>query len=409
MKQFRFYDKPVFARGRNIVGIDIGKNKHSAAAISPQGELLARLNHFTNDKVGIDKLEENVLKVVGGPQNVLFALEATGHYWIALHSELELRGYWGAVLNPIQTHGEFRTRIRKTKNDLKDAESIARFILTGKAKAARICSPRVTELRVLVRQRLRLMHMKGDLERAAQSLSGRMFPEYERCFSKPFLASVRALIRGIGLIPTEIVRREEEVHEILQRVSRGRLREEKIALFIALARTSIGVRSGTQVMNDQLIAMLDLIEGYELQIAELDYEFEQRIAEIDSPLLSLGIKAPLCAAIHAESDPISDFKSPRQYAAYAGLDPSTSNSGEMTSRGLRISKRGSPTLRHALYLSAFSIYRKHDCFHKAYWRFRKKGQGHNKALVSVAHKLARVVWRLLTDNRKFRKRPPKKK
>lgn len=409
MKQFRFYDKPVFARGRNVVGIDIGKNKHSAAAVSAQGELLARLNHFSNDKAGIDKLEEHVLKAAGGAQNVLFALEATGHYWMALHSELERRGYRGVVLNPLQTHGEFRTRIRKTKNDLKDAQSIARFILTGKAKAARICNPHITEMRVMVRQRLRLMHMKGDLERAAQSLTGRMFPEYERCFSKPLLTSVRAVIRGVGLIPTEIVRREEEVREILHRASRGRLREEKIDLFIELARTSIGDRAGNKVLNDQVIAMLDMIENYELKIVELDEEFERRIKKIDSPLLSLGIRASLCAAIHAESDPISDFKKPRQYAAYAGLDPSTSDSGEMTSRGLRISKRGSPTLRNALYLSAFSIYRKHDYFHKAYWRRRKKGQNHSKALVSVAHKLALVVWRLLTDNRKFKKRPPKKR
>lgn len=33
--------------------------------------------------------------------------------------------------------------------------------------------------------------MKGDIERAAQSLTDRVFPEYDGCFSKPFLEKRR--------------------------------------------------------------------------------------------------------------------------------------------------------------------------------------------------------------------------
>ena len=38
---------------------------------------------------------------------------------------------------------------------------------------------------------------------------------------------------------------------------------------------------------------------------------------------------------------------------------------------------------------------------------RKAGHHHTDALVIVAHKLARIVWRLLTDNRPFRANAPK--
>jgi len=36
----------------------------------------------------------------------------------------------------------------------------------------------------------------------------------------------------------------------------------------------------------------------------------------------------MVATIHAESDPISDFTTPEQYVAYAGLDPSRHESGD---------------------------------------------------------------------------------
>ena len=137
-----------------------------------------------------------------------------------LYHELARRGYQGAVLNPIQTNGEARTRIRKTKTDKRDAEGIARFILTGKARAARIPDEATLELRIITRRLLQLLQMKGDTERAAQSLSDRIFPEYANCMSKPFLHSGRVLIRKIGLIPARIAEQPDAVRDTLRRASR---------------------------------------------------------------------------------------------------------------------------------------------------------------------------------------------
>jgi len=408
MNDLCFRDRPVLAKGRNIVGIDIGKRKHSAVAVSSCGEKIASLAAFTNDREGVERLEAHVLQPAGGPSRLLFAMEATGHYWMALYHELVRRGYQGVVLNPIQTHGESRTRIRKTKTDKRDAGTIARFILTGKARAARIPDDDTAALRILVRRRHRLVQRKGDIERAAHSLIDRVFPEYDRCFSKPFLASPRAMVRAIGISPRKLAAQEALTREVLARASRGALAPERIDTIVQCARDSIGTRQAEDTIDDQLRATIELIEDFELQIAELDVQLERRMTERASPLLSLGIGAPLAATIHAESDPASDFPSARQYAAYAGLDPSTYESGQMSGSRAHISKRGSPHLRNALYRSAFVIYHKHDYFHRIYRRFRKKGRKHNDALVIVARRLALVVWRILKDNRPFAKRPPKR-
>jgi hypothetical protein len=65
-------------------------------------------------------------------------------------------------------------------------------------------------------------------------------------------------------------------------------------------------------------------------------------------------------------------------------------------------------LRQGPFLAAFAVYRKHEYFHRIYRKHRRQGKEHNNALVIVARRLARVIWRMLTDGRPFTKRPPKK-
>ena len=401
--------KPVLARGRSVVGIDIGKRKHAATAISPQGEIVARLATFSNTREGVDLLEREVLEKAGGPRKTLIAMEATGHYWMPLYHELQRRQYKSVVLNPVQTNSRSGVRIRKTKTDKIDSLAIARFILTGDALATRVPDEKTAELRLLVRHRCRLIQGRADMERYAHTLIDRVFPEYEGVFCKLLLPSARAMIRQIGIAPDIIVKHEENVRDVLHRASRGKLTVEKVDMLLEKAGESIGSGQAESVATAQLRSIIDYIETIEKQTADIESDLEVRIEAMDSPLLSLGINAPLAATIHAESDPISDFRGPDQYVAYAGLDPSVSESGDTIRGRSRISKRGSPVLRSALYITAFSLYRKHDYFHRYYKKHLRKGRSHTSALVVVSHKLARVVWRMLTDNRKFTKRPPRRR
>jgi len=92
-----------------------------------------------------------------------------------------------------------------------------------------------------------------------------------------------------------------------------------------------------------------------------------------SPLLSVGIGNALAATIHAESDPIGDFDTADQYVAYSGLDPSLHDSGDTIRKRRKISKRGSPVSRHALYVAAFVALGEHEYFRRIYGKHRRKG------------------------------------
>jgi transposase len=238
-------------------------------------------------------------------------------------------------------------------------------------------------------------------------LVDRIFPEYADVFSEPFLPSGEQLIRQVGLAPNSLLQRKDQVRDVLRRTSRGRLGPDTIDQLLRAAQTSIGVQQAQGVVHQQLTSILDFRHTVREQIALIEGELERRVQQLKSPLLSLGISSILAAAIHAESDPIADFACADQYVAYAGLDPSIHDSGDTLHRRGKISKRGSPVLRHSLYLTAFVVYRKHNCFQRIYSKHRGKGKGHRNALVIVARHVACVIWRLLTDDRPFTKRPPK--
>jgi transposase len=244
------------------------------------------------------------------------------------------------------------------------------------------------------------------MERFAHTLVDRVFPEYAEVFSKPFLPSAQKLIRQHGLAPANLVAQEAQVRQVLHAASRHKIAPETIDRLLAAAKESIGTRQAENVAHRQLVLVFDYLATLRQQIAAIENELDARAQEIHSPLFSLGITAKLVAVIHAESDPIQDFRSADQYVAYTGLDPSSYRSGDTIDRRGKISKRGSPTLRRALYLAAFVVTRKHACFRRIYQSHRRQGKGHTNAQVIVARHLARVVWRLLTDGREFTKRPP---
>jgi transposase len=397
---------PVLAKGRAVVGIDVGKRKHAATALAPQGEIVAQLASFPNNRQGIDLLAKQVLRKAGGPGKVLVAMEATGHYWMCLYYELQRRGYDCVVLNPLQTNAHSRSQIRKNYNDRIDSEGIARLVLAGEARATRVPDEKTAELRLWVRHRQRLLRAAGNMERFAHTLVDRLFPEYAEVLSKPFLPSGQELIRQIGLAPSQLLAQKGKVREVLRATSRQKIAPQTIDLLLQAARQSIGTRQAEDVATRQLVLAFDYLATLRQQIATIEEELDRRAQELRSPLFSLGITAKLVAVIHAESDPIRDFRSADQYVAYTGLDPSSRHSGDTIHRRGKISKRGSPTLRRALYLAAFVVTRKHACFRRIYQKHRRRGKGHSNALVIVARRLARVVWRLLTDGREFIKRPP---
>ena len=67
----------------------------------------------------------------------------------------------------------------------------------------------------------------------------------------------------------------------------------------------------------------------------------------------------------------------------------------------RMSKRGSKILRYALINAAWNVSLNNDTFKKYYDLKRSQGSNHYAALGHVAHKLVRVLYKILKNNVAF--------
>ena len=87
-----------------IVGIDIAKRKHEAAVIDGEGTVIIKPFSFTNNCSGYNRLLAMLTKAKLPLDEVSFAMEATGHYWLALFTRLQKEGFRVQVINPVQTN-----------------------------------------------------------------------------------------------------------------------------------------------------------------------------------------------------------------------------------------------------------------------------------------------------------------
>src|SRR6266478_2309672 len=114
-----------------IIGIDIGKRYHQATVIDESGNMLGGSVRFSNSTSGAELLLKRIAAVNPTGLPLLFGLEATGHYWLALHAYLTEKGYQVVVLNPYQSDAFRKVSMSSTKTDKEDAFLIAELLRFG--------------------------------------------------------------------------------------------------------------------------------------------------------------------------------------------------------------------------------------------------------------------------------------
>mgnify|MGYP001012554883 CR=1 FL=1 len=95
-----------------------------------------------------------------------------------------------------------------------------------------------------------------------------------------------------------------------------------------------------------------LIHELDAEIEDIGVAIQSMMDEIQSPITTIpGMGVRMGAMILAEIGDFSRFDSPDKILAYAGMSPSTYQSGQLSLSGAysHMEKRGSRYLRYALY------------------------------------------------------------
>jgi len=380
-------------------GIDVAKRKHSALVLNEQSEIVQQNFTFKNDREGFDKLLATLKPFVG---QVIVALEATGHYWLALYECLAAADYPVVVLNPLQVHAYQRSGVRKRKNDRIDSFWIADYARISNCQATTSNAPELIQLRDLTRFRYRLSENIGDCKRKLLAVLDRVFPEYENLFSSVFLTTSRQLLKQAVTAQEFADFDLGELSDLLSRASRGRFGQDKANTIVQQARRSVGVSLFADTARIQVHCLLEQLDLLELQCQQIDREIETMMNQIDQHITSIpGVGAVTGAAILAEIGDIARFESPEKLVAYAGIDATVYQSGDFEATQTHISKRGSPFLRIAIWQAA-CMAALYDPQLKAYYQ-RKKAEGkhHGTAIGAVARKLLSRIFIILKEGRPY--------
>ena len=389
-----------------FLGIDIGKNNHVASMVDDANKPVFKAFSFANTTDGGESLLSKLEKHGATSENLTVGLEATGHYWLAVYSFLQEKGFKLHVINPIQTDGWRKgVEIRKRKTDTIDSLLIAELVRYGDFIEAQLPEEAMLSLKNLTRFRTYLVDSISDLKRKVICVLDQVFPEYQFIFSDVFGVTSKEILLQFSS-PAELEDLSvDTLAELLAKFSRKRLGGEKADELSNAAKTSFGVTFCRDSFTFQLRMMIEQIKYIESQVKDTETEIKRIMTSLASPIMTIpGIGKTIGAVILGEIGDISKFDSPKKLVAFAGIDATVRQSGEFEGSQNKMSKRGSPYLRRALFQAALVACagKNPDPVLSAFYLKKiSEGKHHNTAVGAVARKLCNIIHSVLTNDRPY--------
>ena len=377
------------------IGIDVAKDKHDCFITNSDGEVLFKPFTIPNNLDGFNDLFQKICSVSHNFSEIKVGLEATGHYNFNLLGFLVDKGLPTFVINPLHTNLYRKSlSLRQTKTDKVDAHTIALMMMSGvNLQSYSDTSYHNEDLKSLTRYRFDKVKERAKLKTSISRLVTILFPELETLVPSLHLVSVYTLLAefpGASAIAQAHLTR---LSHLLEEASRGRYGKETAILFRNAARQSIG--SNLQAKSLELKHTIKLIRELDDEIAEIEASIKSIVDAMHSPILSIpGISYRMGAMILAEIGDFSRFNSPDKILAYAGLSPSTYQSGQLDSSYSHMEKRGSRYLRYALFNATKFVCIWDDTFAAYLAKKRAEGKHYNVAISHAAKKLVRIIYQL---------------
>ena len=384
------------------VGIDVAKDKHDCFILNSEGVVLADVFTIPNNLEGFHTLL-NKLRSCSTPQDsIKVGLEVTRHYSCNILGFLLDNGLATYVLNPLRTNLYRKSlSLRKTKTDRVDARTIAAMLLSDVGlKPYTDTAYHNEELKSLTRYRFDKVKERAKLKQSVSRLVCILFPELETLVPTLHMASVYELLSefpGAKQIATAHLTR---LKALLMDASRGHYGRAMAVELREAAKSSIASRMPAKSL--ELQHTIRLIRELNAEIEEIETAIQAIMDELHSPITTIpGIGCRMGAMILAEVGNFSRFDSPDKLLAYAGMSPSTYQSGQLKNCYPHMEKRGSRYLRYALYNAAKYVCLWDPAFAAYLAKKRAEGKHYNVALSHAAKKLVRLIFALQKSGQSY--------
>ena len=391
----------------NAAGVDLGSREHWVAVPADRAQQNVRcFGTFTSDLEAL----ADWLKACGVTS---VAMEATGVYWIPLFQLLERRGLAVLLVNARQIKN-----VSGRKSDVLDCQWIQRLHTYGLLGGSFRPADPYCVVRSYLRYRDELVTARSTQTQHRQKALQQMNLQLNQVLSD---------VNGLsGLAIIEAILQGQRNPLQLAALADRRVKSTQSQI----AKALIGDYRAEHLF--QLQTAFDLYHTYEAKIATCDEELARVLVKLPDrvdvklkPLpdktgrkkmdedlrlglyLKLGIDltaiegiGPLVAlTVLTEVGPdLSRFKTEKHFTSWLGLCPDNRISGGkvLSCRTRRVVNRLSDVLR----LAATTLERSQTAL-GAYYRRMKAKLGAAEGITAMAHKLARILYRLLTHGEAY--------
>jgi transposase len=397
----------------DAAGVDIGAEEIFVAVPAERAiDAVRSFGTFTRDLHELaDWLQECHVRTV--------AMESTGVYWIPLYQILETRGFEVFLVN-----AQHVKNVPGRKSDVSDCQWIQYLHSVGLLKASFRPPDPICVIRSLWRHRESLVHMAAEHIMHMQKALSQMNLQLHHVLSDitglsgmaildAILAGEREPVKLASLCNGRVKSPREKVAKSLE----GDYRPEHL---FALRQSLIGYRFYQKLMAEVDVELklrmqeLPRAEGAPEQMPPrtkkcfyqkagnepaFDLKAELfRIAGVDLTDVP-GISAITAHTIIMEVGPdLSRFRSASAFASWLGLCPEKQVSGGkvLSTRSRKVKNRAAIALRlgaHCLYHAKNYL---GEFYRKMKWRL-----GAPEAVTATAHKLARIIYHLLSTREPY--------
>lgn len=386
-----------------LVGIDIGKNKHTFSIIDKEtGEILLNPSVFDNNQTGFLYLIKK-LSNYAKPE-LLIGMEDTGHYHFALLKYLLDNRYTAALINPTTTDLTRKIQGGITKNDTLDSITICDVISSNQRKKpyriTKVNRFDLYEQKQLTRHHHNLKEELNIYKNRLQKCIDIVFPEFNSLFNSKYgivYMNVLKTFSSANAIANADIRSIRKCFEFKGRGGRISLSAEQLK---TAAKISVGIPSAAEeIQIRHLVCQIELLEK---QLSEIDKRIAEFSVQNNSAILTIpGISHFSGTSILAELGDICNYQKSSQIIKFAGVAPYHYESSQFTAQHTAITKKGSRYLRKTLYQIILPVINNNEVFYAYYNKKLAEGKGHRCAQGHCIRKLLRVIYHLLTTGQQF--------
>lgn len=390
----------------NAAGIDVGASSHWVAVSAHVAEESVReFGAMTDD---LNAMADWLLAC--GVDTAV--LESTGVFWIPIYEVLEQRGLKVWLVDARQMK-----YVPGRKSDVQDCQWLQKLMSLGLLRAAFRPGAEVCVLRAVVRQREVLLAEQSNWIRRMQKALVQMNIQLTEVLTDVMGTTGQAIIRDIvaGQCDPAVLARHRHARvkasaTEVQRALTGNWREEHLfvlaqalAMFDSLAQRMVECDAKLEALLTPLGRRPVELAGRGKRAGKNTPGFDLRTAlarwaGVDLTRIN-GLAVSSVLTVLSEIGPdLSRFANVKHFCSWLGLCPGTKISGGkvLSARTRRSTNR----VRQALKLAAMSLSRNSSALGAFYRRLCAR-MDKPRANTAVAHKLARMIYFMITRGEQF--------